>query len=156
MKRSSWLALAGFAGAVAASALVGGLTQKNSRSWYRTLRKPSFNPPDWIFGPVWTGLYALMAGSAYRVWKTPPSPERSRALGWWGAQLAANAAWTPLFFGAKRPAWALVDLALLLGGIGAYVNAARKVDRPAAWMMAPYAAWSGFASLLNEEIVRLN
>lgn len=156
MKRSSWIALAGFAGAVTASALVGGLTQRKGNAWYRTLRKPSFNPPDWIFGPVWTGLYGLMAASAYRVWRRPSSAERSRALTLWGAQLAANAAWTPLFFGARRPAWALGDLALLLVGIGAYINEARKVDRPAAWMMAPYAAWSSFAALLNEEIVRLN
>ena len=157
MKRSSsWAALLGFGGAVAASALVGGLTQKSGRAWYRTLDKPAFTPPDWLFGPVWTGLYALMAGSAWRVWRTPPSPARSRALTLWGAQLAANAAWTPIFFGARRPAWALADLALLVAAIGAYVNDARKVDRAAAWMMAPYLLWSGFAGLLNEEIVRLN
>ncbi len=156
MRRCSIWALAGFAGAAAASAVIGGLTQKSSRGWYRTLRKPAFNPPDWIFGPVWTGLYALMAVSAYRVWRRPASRERTRALRWWGAQLAANAAWTPLFFGAKRPMWALADLALLLVGLGAYLNEARKVDRAAAWMMVPYAAWSSFASVLNEEIVRLN
>jgi len=156
MKRSSWWALAGFAGAVAAAALVGGVTQKGSRGWYRTLRKPAFTPPDWIFGPVWTGLYVLMAGSAWRVWRQPPSPARSRALALWGVQLAANAAWTPIFFGARRPAWALADLALLAVGLGAYINEARKVDRASAWMMAPYAAWSSFAAALNEEIVRLN
>jgi len=154
MKR--WWALAGFAGVVAGAALVGGVAQKGSRAWYRTLRKPAFTPPDWIFGPVWSGLYALMAASAWRVWRQPPAPERSRALALWGAQLAANAAWTPLFFGARRPAWALADLALLIAGIGAYVSEARKVDRAAAWMMAPYAAWSAFAGALNEEIVRLN
>lgn len=151
-----WWALAGFAAAVAGVALVGGVAQKGSRAWYRGLRKPGFTPPDWIFGPVWTGLYALMVGSAWRVWRRPASAERSRALGLWGAQLVANAAWTPLFFGARRPAWALADLALLGVGIGAYINEARKVDRAAAWMMAPYAAWSTFAAALNEEIVRAN
>ena len=156
MKRSWWKALGGFVGAVAAAAVVGGVATTRNQDWYRSLRKPPFNPPDWLFGPAWTTLYALMATSAYRVWRAPPSPERSRALGLWGAQLALNAAWSPLFFGAHRPRAALVDLALLVVGICAYANEARKVDAPAAWMMAPYGAWCAFAGLLNEEIVRLN
>ena len=157
MKRSSsWLALLGFGGAVAASALVGVGGQRRGRVWYHALDKPRFTPPDRLFAPVWTGLYALMAGSAWRVWRARPSPARARALALWSAQLAANAAWTPLFFGARRPGWALADLALLVAGLGAYVNEARKVDRAAAWMMAPYLAWSGFAGLLNEEIARRN
>src|SRR5690242_12754491 len=107
MRRPGWLALAGFAGAVAAAALLGGRAQSKNRTWYRTLKKPAFNPPDWVFGPVWTGLYATMAYSAYRVWRMPASPQRTRALALWGVQLAANAAWTPLFFGARAPKAAL-------------------------------------------------
>ena len=153
---SSWLGLLGFGGVVAASALVGALAQRRGREWYHGLEKPSFTPPDWLFAPVWTGLYTLMAGSAWRVWRSRRSRARSRALALWGAQLAANAAWTPLFFGARRPGWALADLALLVAGAGAYANQARKVDRAAAWMMAPYLLWRAFAGVLNEEIARRN
>jgi benzodiazapine receptor len=155
-RRFGWMALAGLAGVVAAVALVGAQANKRNMRWYHRLKKPPFNPPDWIFGPVWTGLYALMVGSAYRVWQLPPSPARTRALALWGGQLAANAAWTPLFFEARRPRAALVDIGLLLAGLGAYVNEARKIDKKAAWMMAPYVGWSMFATALNEEIVRRN
>jgi translocator protein len=150
------MALAGLAGAVAATALIAARVNRRNRRWYRRLEKPPFNPPEWVFAPVWTALYGLMVASAYRVWRLPPSPARTRALALWGGQLAANAAWTPIFFEARRPDAALVDSGLLLAGLGAYVNEARKVDPQAAWMMAPYAAWSLFATALNGEIVRRN
>jgi translocator protein len=154
-RRSLW-ALAGFCGACAATALLGARATLRNKRWYRTLKKPAFTPPDSLFGPVWTALYALMSISAYRVWRAPPSTERSRALGLWGAQLAANAAWSPLFFGAHRPRAALADLTLLLSAVGLYSSQARRVDAPAAWMMVPYLAWAGFATVLNGEIVRRN
>ncbi len=150
------MALVGFAGAVAATALIGARVNRRNKRWYRRLQKPSFSPPEWLFAPVWTALYALMVASAYRVWQQPESPARTRALALWGGQLAANAAWTPLFFEARRPDAALVDVGLLVAGLGAYVNEARKIDPQAAWLMAPYAAWSLFATALNEEIVRRN
>jgi tryptophan-rich sensory protein len=150
------MALIGFAGAVAATALVTTPINRRNKRWYRRLAKPKFHPPEWLFGPVWTALYALMVASAYRIWQLPDSPARTRALALWGGQLAANAAWTPLFFEARRPDAALVDIGLLVGGLGAYMNEARKVDPQAAWLMAPYAAWSLFATALNEEIVRRN
>ena len=120
--------------------------------WYESLDKPPITPPNATFPIVWTTLYVLMAISAYRVWGTG---ER-RAIGWWSAQLALNAAWSPLFFGARRPELALVDLVALFAAIAVYTNAARRVDKPAAWMMAPYLAWVAFAGVLNAEIARRN
>ena len=146
----------GFAGACAGAALLGARANASSRRWYRSLAKPPFNPPDGVFAPVWTGLYALMTASAYRVWWSPASPARSRALRWWAAQLAANAAWSPLFFGARRPRAALADMGVLMVALALYTRSAAVVDRPSAWMMAPYGAWVGFAALLNEELVRRN
>ena len=144
--------------ATAGAAVLGSLaTRKSVRSaWYRFLRKPSFQPPRKAFGPVWTALYALMAASAYRVWRAPSSPARTRALALWGTQLALNAGWSWIFFGARKPAASLVELTAMFGTIAAYANEARKVDPLAAWLIAPYLGWTGFAGLLNEEIVRLN
>lgn len=150
-------ALGVFAGMTAGAGLLGALTMRpSSDDWYDGLRKPRLNPPKAVFGPVWTGLYALIAYSGYRVWRTPRSKQRRAALALWGTQLVLNAAWTPLFFGMRRPAAALVDLVGLLGTAIAYTAVASKVDKPAAVMVAPYLGWLGFAGYLNEEIVRLN
>jgi benzodiazapine receptor len=150
-------ALGMFAGMTAGAAWIGSITNRGSSDrWYDGLRKPSFTPPKVVFGPVWTGLYALVALSGYRVWRTPPSRRRRTALGLWGTQLVLNAAWSPLFFGLRRPMAALVDLVALAGTATAYTAIARKLDRPAAMMMLPYLGWLGFAGALNEEIWRLN
>jgi tryptophan-rich sensory protein len=151
------MALGAFAGLTGLAALAGSwATRRGLQRWYPRLDKPRFTPPRWVFGPVWSGLYALMAGSAWRVWRLPSSPRRTRALAWWGTQLALNAAWSPLFFGARWPRAALADLALLLGATAGYTATVRELDRPAAWMMAPYLAWTGFAGVLNAEIARRN
>lgn len=152
-------ALAGVSAAVLGTAVAGNMLTRGkpkTMRWYRRLDKPGFMPPRAVFPMVWTALYALMAASAWRVARQPSSPERNRALGLWLVQLALNAAWTPLFFGARRPAAALADIGLLLPAIGMYTAASARVDKPAAWMMAPYLAWVGFASALNAEIVRRN
>lgn len=148
-----------FAGAVASSAALGSRFNPGrgeTREWYDSLEKPSFNPPNGVFPIVWTTLYALMAASAYRAATRGSGRARSLSLGLWGTQLALNAAWSPLFFGAKKPRWALADLAALLGAIAAYTTVVRKVDAKAALMMAPYLAWVAFAGVLNAEIVRRN
>jgi translocator protein len=154
-----WAALAGF-GAIATATAVGGALVGPGRptvmAWYRTLRKPPFTPPSGLFGPVWTLLYALIAVSGWRVWRRPDSPERTRALALWAAQMAANAAWTPLFFGARRPTAALVDLGAQVAATAGYVAQAARVDTPAAALMAPYLGWTTFAGVLNTEIVRRN
>jgi tryptophan-rich sensory protein len=157
--RQRALGVAIFGGAVTGIAVLGSLFNPGrgeTREWYSQLAKPSFNPPDVVFAPVWTVLYVLIAISGYRIWRADAGPERSRALALWGVQLILNGVWSPLFFGAKRPVLALGDILLMLLAITACIAAARKVDRPAAWLMAPYLAWVAFATILNGAIVRLN
>lgn len=155
----SLLALAGFGAAVAGAAWFGSrYSPKDPRTklWYSRLDKPSYNPPDYIFPVVWSTLYALMAISGWRVWQGEDSAERSRALRLWAAQLASNAEWTKLFFGQHRPVGALVDIVGLESMIVRYISSARKVDAAAAWCFVPYAAWVGFATVLNADIARRN
>jgi len=154
IKIQKLLALAGFGAVTAGAAALG--AQARPGAWYRGLRKPWFQPPSWVFAPVWTGLYVLIAASGYRVWRAPSSSERTTALGFWGAQLGLNAAWSLLFFGKQDPQAALLDIGLLRVSIDAYTRAAEKVDPAARWMMAPYRSWVSFATLLNAEIVRKN
>lgn len=151
------ISAAGFAAATAAAAFLGSrfTPSGNIGRWYDSLDKPPFTPPNATFPIVWTTLYVLMAISAYRVWNAEGN-ERTRAIALWGIQLALNAAWSPIFFGARRPELALVDLVALLGAIAAYTNQARRIDKPAAWMMAPYLVWVAFAGVLNAEIARRN
>ena len=160
MKRpSNAIALSSFVAAVAGSALLGTqFTPAAGRigEWYSALKKPSFTPPGAAFPIAWTTLYALMAWSAFRVWKTPPSKARTSAISAWAAQLTFNAAWSPIFFGAKQPKLALADLVALLVALLTYTSLARKSDRPAAWMMLPYIGWVVFAGVLNLEIARMN
>ena len=159
MRTRSLVSLLGFGALTAAAGFIGARATRKSvdSPWYNVLlRKPPFQPPKRAFAPVWSGLYALIAGSGARVYAAPPSPERSRALALWGTQLALNAGWSVIFFGARKPRWALAELGVLLATIGAYMHQAHKVDRAAAYMFAPYLGWSGFAALLNEEIVRRN
>jgi tryptophan-rich sensory protein len=121
--------------------------------WYASLTKPAFNPPNWIFAPVWTILYVLIAIAGWR------SFERDRS-GWpmkfWWGQLALNFLWSPVFFAAHRIDLALIVILLLLAAILAFLAAAWRQDRTAAWLFAPYAAWVAFASLLNGAIWLLN
>lgn len=150
-----------FGGSVAASAAGGALFTPAPGTpigeWFDALEKPPFNPPKAVFGPVWSVLYTLMAVSGYRVWRSTSNPEaRRNALRLWSAQMAANAAWTPLFFGARRTKTALADLTILLALIGAYTVEAAKCDRTAAALFAPYLAWVSFAGALNFEFVRRN
>jgi len=160
--RSAWLGslvgLLAFGAVSAAAALTGAAvtTKKRNMLWYRALAKPSFTPPDRVFGIVWPVLYSLGALSAWRVAKTPASSERTLALTLWGTQLAFNAAWTPVFFGAHRPSLAMATLAGNQTSLGAYALAAGKVDKTAAWMIAPYLAWVTFAGVLNAGIVAKN
>lgn len=122
-------------------------------AWYAALAKPAFNPPNWIFAPVWTVLYVMIAVAGWR------SFERDRS-GWptklWCAQLALNFLWSPVFFGMQRIGLALIVILLLLAGILAFLAVAWRQDRTAAWLFAPYAAWVAFASVLNGAIWLLN
>ena len=150
------VAFGAFAGLTAAAAGLGGRLSDGSDEWYAGLEKPSFTPPPIAFPVVWTGMYALFAVSGFMVWRAPKSRRRRRALWLWGASLVLNAAWSPIFFGMRRPGSALLDLAALGLVTGAYAKAARKVDRRAARMTLPYLGWLGFAAALNEEVWRRN
>lgn len=122
-------------------------------AWYEALAKPFFNPPNWLFGPVWTVLYVLIAIAGWRIWQR----ERSGgAIKLWWLQLALNFLWSPVFFGLERIGPALVVILALLATILAFIAAVWKLDRPSAWLFVPYAAWVAFASLLNAAIWRLN
>ena len=127
-----------------------------TQRWFKRLRKPPFQPPDKLFGPVWSLLYPSIAWSGYRTFRAPPSQERTRALTLWSAQLGLNAAWSPLFFGLHKPKASLADSALLLATTLGYAQQARRVDKAAALSMLPYLGWLTFANLLNAEIVRRN
>lgn len=124
--------------------------------WYASLAKPSWNPPGWVFGPVWTTLYMLMAVAAWLVWQRSEGGVRRRALGLYLGQLMLNAAWTPLFFGLHLLGAALVEMLLLWVAIAATMVAFHRVHRLAAWLLAPYLAWVSFAAFLNFTLWRLN
>lgn len=135
--------------------------------WYAQLRKPPGNPPGWVFGPVWTVLYTLMAVAAWIIWRSTGRGEdagrnddfarhRRTALALFFIQLALNAAWSPLFFGLRRPGWAMIDLCAMWLAIAATLAAFRRVNTAAAILLVPYLAWVTFAGYLNFMIWRLN
>jgi tryptophan-rich sensory protein len=151
------LAWLGFAAVTFVTGAIGAIATRKSRgTWYRALRKSPLNPPDKVFGPVWTTLYGLSSLSAARVFSAPPSPERSRALALWGTQQTFNALWTPLFFGERRASLALADLGLLWASLAAYIKTAAQVDRRAAELVLPYLGWVTFAGTLNGAIIKRN
>lgn len=160
MRTQPILAVAAFGSAVAAAALAGSrftpAEGTETGAWYRSQNKSPLNPPNAVFAPVWTVLYVLMTVAAYRTWRTPDAPSRTTALRLWWTQLAFNAAWNPLFFGAKRPTLSMLDLLALMTAQLAFVKKASAVDRGAVWSFAPYIAWVAFAGYLNGEIIRRN
>lgn len=125
-------------------------------AWYEGLVKPSWNPPGWLFGPVWTLLYTMMAVAAWLVWQRGGFAKQRWPLGLFLLQLVLNAAWTPLFFGLQRPNVAFGEIVLLWGAIAATIGSFVPVSRPAAWLLAPYLAWVSFAAFLNFTIWKLN
>jgi tryptophan-rich sensory protein len=141
---------------LAVGALGGLATASSVRTWYPTLAKPSWNPPAWIFGPVWTALYVAMGVAAWLVWRRAGFANARAALAVFGIQLVLNLAWSFLFFGAKSPVAGVVDIALLWAAIVATIVAFARVSTGAAWLLAPYLAWVTFAAALNVASVRLN
>lgn len=121
--------------------------------WYAALAKPSFNPPGWIFGPVWTVLYIFIAIAGWRIWNRD---RRGLSMKLWWAQMMLNFLWTPVFFGAHQIGAALVVIVMLLAVIVGFVAAAWRRDWVAAWLFVPYAAWVAFASVLNGTIWAMN
>ena len=122
--------------------------------WYATLAKPALNPPAWVFGPVWTTLYALMGVAVWLVWKDEKvAPRRRRgATGIFVIQLMLNTLWSIIFFGLHSPGGALVEIVFLWLAILATIIAFAKISKPAAWLLVPYILWVSFAMYLNYAI----
>ncbi|MFA6489583.1 MAG: TspO/MBR family protein [Candidatus Micrarchaeia archaeon] len=126
-------------------------------AWYFTLVKPSFAPPNWLFGSVWTTLYVLIGISAYLVWQKGYQKKPIRfALGIFIIQLILNALWSILFFGLRSPLYGLVEIIFLWLAIAYCIKLFWKIDRRAAYLLIPYIAWVSFASLLTYAIWALN
>ena len=125
-------------------------------TWYPTLAKPAFNPPNWMFAPVWTALFFMMAIAAWRVWRRDGLRKARWALMLFALQLALNLSWSIVFFGLRSIGWALVEIVALLLAILATTLVFWQRDRVAGMLFIPYAAWVAFATVLNAAIWRLN
>jgi benzodiazapine receptor len=152
--RRRWLVLAGLLALCFGAAAIG--SPFIPGAWYASLTKPAWNPPSWVFGPVWTTLYTMMAVAAWLVWQRSEGEARRLALGLFFGQLVLNAAWTPLFFGLHLLGVAFAEILLLWLAIAATIVAFHRVHRLAAWLLVPYLAWVGFAAFLNYTLWRLN
>ncbi len=147
------VSLAVFLGLVVLAAWLG--SQFPAGEYYALLNKPGWAPPAWLFGPVWSILYVMMAIAMWKVWESR-HPARLGALAWWLIQLGLNAAWTWLFFGLTRIGWAMAEMALLTGVVVLCIKAFSLLSKPAAWLMLPYLLWLVFALALNFSIWSLN
>jgi benzodiazapine receptor len=121
--------------------------------WYQSLEKPFFNPPAWLFAPVWTVLYILIGIAGARIWLVAPA---SAAMQIWFVQIALNMLWSPTFFGLQATGLALLLIVAILVSILGFIWKAGPIDRLAAMLFLPYAAWVGFATLLNASIFLMN
>jgi benzodiazapine receptor len=150
----AWFVSAGIC--LAAGAVGSVFTASSVKTWYPGLIKPAGTPPAWVFAPVWTTLYLLMATAAWLVWRQRANDEASTALLLFCIQLALNAAWSAVFFGLRQPGPAMVEILVLL--VAASVTTIRFgiISPPAFWLMLPYIAWIAYATFLNFGIWRLN
>lgn len=137
-------------------ALGAAVTNTSLSSWYPTLTKPSFNPPNWVFGPVWTTLYVLMAIAAWRVWRTTDRDTARGPLALFVLQLAVNLGWSVAFFGLREIGLAVAVIIALDLLVLATALAFRRIDRLAALLLLPYLAWIAFATVLTIALWRLN
>ena len=148
-----WFALAGFLLLVIGGGMAIGYVTR-PEAWYAGLAKPSFNPPNWVFAPVWSTLYVLIAVAGWRTWQRLPASRSAMTL--WVLQLAFNFCWSPAFFAAHRIDVAFGVVTLMLASIVGFIAASWRGDRVAALLFVPYAAWVSFATLLNGAIWTLN
>ena len=144
------------AGPVLLGALSGYASVESISSWYTSLIKPSFNPPNTIFGPVWTFLYILMGVSFYLILQTPPTPARKKAVLIFVIQFIFNLSWSFVFFNLQSPFFALINIAILWIMIILMIFSFNPLSRAAAYLQLPYVAWVSFASILNAAIWYLN
>ncbi len=155
-RRDIRIALVPLAAVVTASVLGQLATFPNLAPWYAGLIKPSFNPPNWVFGPVWTALYLLMAFAAWRIMRAPSTPAHRNALILFWVQLVLNVAWSWMFFAAHSPLLGLVNIVPQLVVVIATTIAFLRLDRIAGLCLLPLAAWVGYATALNAAVWWLN
>ena len=157
MRPNRWPVLVGFLLVAFSAATIGGLATASSvGTWYLTLHKPAWNPPGWLFGPVWSVLYTIMAVAAWRIWQQAASSLRSGALRLFYVQLGLNAIWSCLFFGLRNPGLALLEILLLLAVLVVVQVRFWRLDRVAGRLWLPYLAWVSFATVLNATVWWLN
>ena len=154
MKAGRWVVLVLFVVICLSAGMIG--SQFPPDAWYRSLEKPAWNPPDFIFAPVWTLLYILMAVAAWLVWLHGEKGKRLLSLSVFTVQLGVNALWSWLFFGIKRPDLAFIDIVVMWVLISATIALFWKVKRSAGLLLVPYLAWVSFATALNFQLWRLN
>ncbi|MBC7912683.1 MAG: tryptophan-rich sensory protein [Pyrinomonadaceae bacterium] len=145
---------------IALPLMVGGIagyaTSASIGSWYSTLHKPFFNPPNWLFGPVWTCLYILMGISLYIIWKSPATATRTKALRVFLIQLTLNFAWSFIFFYFHETGWALIEIVMMWVSILIMILTFYRINKIAAYLQVPYLLWVSFATVLNASIWYLN
>ena len=125
--------------------------------WYRGLRKPWWNPPEWLFGPAWTVILGLAAWAGVLAWTSPAGEDAHlRITALFGANIFFHMLWTPLFFNLRRPDWALIEVAFLWLSVAALIVGLAPISTDAALLLVPYLLWVSFAAWLNLKIVRLN
>jgi tryptophan-rich sensory protein len=134
----------------------GFLTANSINDWYSTLQQPSFNPPNWVFGPVWTILYLIMGISLYRIWILPVSEDRNKAIGIFALQMTLNFFWSLIFFRWHLIGFALAEIILMWVMIATMILRFKKLDTAAGLMNVPYLLWVTFASALNGAYFILN
>ena len=135
----------------------GFLTADSISTWYIDINKPFFNPPNWVFGPVWTTLYTIMGISVGLIWNTGiQSKNTKKALWVFAIHVLLNGLWSILFFGLKNPELAFIEIVLLLASIIYYTQIFYRIRPLTAWLQIPYIFWVSFASILNGSIAWLN
>lgn len=157
LKKIHWIPLVLCVVGVLAVGSLSGLANAGSiEGWYATLKKPAFNPPNYVFGPVWTGLYLLLGVSLYRIVEAPPETARKTAMIVFGVQLFLNFSWSFLFFYFRLPGVAFAEILLLWVSILTMIVTFFRISPAAAYLQVPYLLWVGFASVLNGTIWYLN
>jgi translocator protein len=155
--KSQLIALAVFLGLVAVVSGLGSLfTMSGMDGWYESLDQPDWDPPDWVFGPIWSVLYLGIGVSAWLVWRARGISGARVPLAVWGVQLALNLLWTLIFFGLEQPGFATIEIAILWLAIVATIAAFWPISKVAAMILVPYLAWVSFAAALTFSIWRLN
>jgi len=125
--------------------------------WYRNLRKPSWNPPEWVFGPAWTVILGLAAWAGVLAWTGAPDADMRLLIAvLFGVNIALHLLWSPLFFNLRRPDWALIEVVFFWLSVLALIVALAPISPLAGWLLLPYLLWVAFAAFLNLKIVRMN